>query len=101
LFFSGVFVGAGGLGAEIGGDFVLTTGEILQIAVGGKGSDTIFGGGGGGGSFVVGPGNPSLIVAGGGGGGGGGPVTVMAAASALTMRIFLVLAAVAAPLTRA
>src|ERR1700752_891306 len=37
----------GGLGAEIGGDFSLTAGEVLQIAVGGAGS----GAGGGGGSF--------------------------------------------------
>ena len=55
-------VGAGGLGAEIGGDFSLTAGEILQVAVGGAGAGgnvpTIGnpgGGGGGGGSFVVGP----------------------------------------------
>jgi hypothetical protein len=60
------FVGPGGRGAEIGGDFSLTAGEILQIAVGGAGSDT----GGGGGSFVVGPGNTPLVIAGGGGGGG-------------------------------
>jgi hypothetical protein len=60
-------VGTGGMGAEIGGNFVLTEGEILQIAVGGAGS----GNGGGGGSFVVGPGNTPLVIAGGGGGGGG------------------------------
>jgi hypothetical protein len=36
----------GGNGAEIGGEFSLTAGEVLQIAVGG-------GGQGGGGSFVV------------------------------------------------
>jgi len=30
----GDFVGAGGRGAEIGGDFSLTAGEILQVAVG-------------------------------------------------------------------
>jgi len=29
-------VGAGGLGAEISGDFGLTAGDVLQIAVGGK-----------------------------------------------------------------
>ena len=56
---------AGGLGAEIGGDFTLTAGESLQIAVGG------IGGGGGGGSFVISPGNAPLVIAGGGGGGGG------------------------------
>jgi hypothetical protein len=64
-------IGAGGLGAEIGGDFILTKGEVLQIAVGGAGRDQNFvGGGGGGGSFVVGPGNTPLVIAGGGGGGG-------------------------------
>jgi hypothetical protein len=59
-------IGSGGLGAEIGGDFVLTAGEILEIAVGGGGT----GNGGGGGSFVVGPGKTPLVIAGGGGGGG-------------------------------
>jgi PEP-CTERM motif len=66
-------VGAGGRGAEIGGDFSLSAGEILQIAVGGAGSDNSGaggGGGGGGGSFVVGPDNTPLVIAGGGGGGG-------------------------------
>jgi hypothetical protein len=72
--------GPGGLGAEIGGEFSLTAGEILQIAVGGAGMpvSVVFfgsnvgftGGGGGGGSFVVGPGNTPLVIAGGGGGGG-------------------------------
>ena len=57
---------AGGLGAEIGGDFELTAGEMLSIAVGGGGS----GGSGGGGSFVVGPGSTPLVIAGGGGGSG-------------------------------
>jgi hypothetical protein len=74
------FVGAGGKGAEIGGSFSLTAGEVLQIAVGGMGSDSLpleEGGGGGGGGFVVGPGNTPLVIAGGGGGGGastGGPL---------------------------
>jgi hypothetical protein len=64
-------VGLGGPGAEIGGDFSLTAGEMLQIAVGGAGSGRgSGGGGGGGGSFVVGPGNVPLVIAGGGGGGG-------------------------------
>jgi hypothetical protein len=66
----GDFVGVGGRGAQIGGDFGLTAGETLQIAVGGAGSDLQgFGAGGGGGSFVVGPGNTPLVIAGGGGGG--------------------------------
>lgn len=63
----------GGLGAEIGGTFALTAGEVLQVAVGGSGgSNAMFssGGGGGGGSFVVAPGNVPLVIAGGGGGGG-------------------------------
>ena len=63
-------IGAGGLGAEIGGDFVLNAGETLQIAVGGAGSDGSRGGAGGGGSFVIGPDNTRLVIAGGGGGGG-------------------------------
>jgi hypothetical protein len=65
------FVGVGGRGAEIGGDFSLTAGEILQIAVGGAGGNGSGNdAGGGGGSFVVGPGNTPLVIAGGGGGGG-------------------------------
>jgi hypothetical protein len=63
---------AGGRGAEIGGDFRLTAGEVLQIAVGGAGKDQgqfAGGGAGGGGSFVV-AGNAPLVIAGGGGGGG-------------------------------
>jgi hypothetical protein len=63
----------GGRGAEIGGNFSLTAGEILQIAVGGAGADEGLSGGGGGGSFVVGPGNTRLVIAGGGGGGGAVP----------------------------
>jgi hypothetical protein len=64
-------VSQGGQGAEIGGNFSLTAGETLQIAVGGAGMSTGLVGGGGGGSFVVGPGNSPLVIAGGGGGGGG------------------------------
>jgi hypothetical protein len=76
-FVGGGEIGVGGRGAEIGGDFSLTAGEILQIAVGGSGGGAVGGGGGGGGSFVVGPGNTPLIIGGGGGdgfgfGGGGG-----------------------------
>jgi hypothetical protein len=72
--------GTGGMGAEIDGDFNLTAGEILQIAVGGAGTAGSGGsggfqpaGGGGGGSFVVGPGNAPLVIAGAGGGGGLAP----------------------------
>ena len=63
----------GGMGAEIGGDFDLTAGDKLQIAVGGAGGNSrqtapILAGGDGG-SFVVGPGTTPLIIAGGGGAG--------------------------------
>jgi PEP-CTERM motif len=61
---------SGGKGAEIGGDFILNAGEVLQIAVGGGGAggpNNLNGGGGGGGSFVIGPGNKPLVIAGGGG----------------------------------
>lgn len=66
---------AGGFGAEIGGDFGLTAGENLQIAVGGAGGPSGGGGysgGGGGGSFVVTPDSMPLVIAGGGGGSPGG-----------------------------
>ena len=63
--------GTGGRGAEIGGDFSLTAGETLQIAVGGAGMSSNDGdGAGGGGTFVIGPGTAPLVIAGGGGGGG-------------------------------
>ena len=66
---------AGGLGAEIRGDFLLSAGQTLSIAVGGMGGSFTPGfgasGGGGGGSFVVLQGSTAtpLIIAGGGGGG--------------------------------
>ena len=60
----------GGLGAEIGGQFTLTAGEILTIFVGGVGNNGFFDGGGGGGSFVIGPSGDPFVVAGGGGGAG-------------------------------
>ena len=62
----------GGFGAKIAGDFSLTSGQVLSIAVGGdgEGGGTFEGrGGGGGGSFVTLSGN-ALVIAGGGGGGG-------------------------------
>ncbi len=74
----GAYSGAGGLGAEAQGDFLLTQGEVLQIAVGQAGFTGFFNNtsqpfpagaaGGGGGSFIVGPGNAPLVIAGGGGG---------------------------------
>jgi hypothetical protein len=69
--------GSGGLGAEIGGDFTLTQGEVLTIVVGGSGNgDGNGAGGGGGGSFVIetfdgtSAVDSPLVIAGGGGGGG-------------------------------
>jgi PEP-CTERM motif len=74
--FQGI-VSAAGKGAEIIGDFSLTAGETLQIAVGGAGSNAPNGvrgaGGGGGGTFVIAPGDVPLVIAGGGGGAGSGP----------------------------
>ena len=70
------YFAAGGAGAGLGGVFQLSAGDVLNIAVGGQGSNRglqaigVAGGGGGGGSFVVAAGNRPLIVAGGGGGGG-------------------------------
>ncbi|MBV8458534.1 MAG: hypothetical protein JO122_18190 [Acetobacteraceae bacterium] len=73
-------LGLGGQGAVIVGNFVLSAGQVLQIAVGGRGQSATpsqgtgnaVGGGGGGGSFVVRKAdNAPLVVAGGGGGGGG------------------------------
>lgn len=65
----------GGFAAQIGGDFLLSGGEVLQIAVGGAGGDGAnyensfsHDGGGGGGSFVVRAGTIPLVIAGGGGG---------------------------------
>lgn len=58
-----------GYGAIIQGEFTLTQGTVLKIAVGQKGvaaSSSSYGGGGGGGSFVV--QNSTLIIAAGGGG---------------------------------
>jgi len=62
----------GGLGAEIGGEFNLSAGEVLDIYVGQAGGGTSGPtGGGGGGSFVVVDSTTApLVIAGGGGGGG-------------------------------
>ena len=74
----GVSIGSvPGLGAEIGGDFSLVSGDVLQILIGGVGSSSSIGTGisGGGGSFVaLGTSYEKatpLLVAGGGGGAGG------------------------------
>ena len=64
----GAYGTPGGNGAEIGGDFLLTAGEILHLYIGGGGGSANFAGAGGGGTFVVGSGNTPLVVAGGGGG---------------------------------
>ncbi len=67
--FGPIIFSSPGLGAEVGGDVTLTQGEILSIAVGGSGSESIhaYAGSGGGGSFVV-AGNVPIMIAGGGGG---------------------------------
>jgi hypothetical protein len=57
----------GGLGAEIGGDLILSKGEVLTVLVGGQGGGAFYMAGGGGGSFVA-DGATPLVVAGGGGG---------------------------------
>jgi hypothetical protein len=75
--------GGGGLGAEIGGDFLLKRGQQVTILVGGRGGVgpcyynecvpfDAYSGGGGGGTFVL-LGSDLLIVAGGGGGGSYSP----------------------------
>ena len=64
--------GNGGFGAEVGGDFRLTAGEVLSIVVGHgfapfEGSN----GDGGGGTLVLTSTRAPLLIAGGGGGAGG------------------------------
>ena len=60
----------GGRGARVCAAFTLSTGDVLQIAVGQKGSgqSSNSNGGGGGGTFVVRSDDTPLLVAGGGGG---------------------------------
>jgi PEP-CTERM motif len=82
----GVSAGDGGLGAEVGGDFRLTAGEVLSIVVGNEGGPEGGGGatllltstgtplviaGGGGGASDFDSGGPGLISSNGGGGNGG------------------------------
>lgn len=67
----------GGFGAKIGGDFNLSAGLVLDIAVGGQGHianipNKSYGGGGGGYGFATGLGGAGGFIAGGFGGGGGG-----------------------------
>ena len=66
---------AGGLGADVSGDYFLTAGTVLDIVVGGEGSSgnfgADFGGGGGGGTFIYVDGTNQLLLAAGGGGGSG------------------------------
>jgi hypothetical protein len=63
-------VSAGGLGARMRGAFTVSSGQVLNILVGGQGQNASLNGGGGGGTFVANSSNAPLIVAGGGGGGG-------------------------------
>jgi hypothetical protein len=60
----------GGRGASASGDFVLNSGDVLNILVGQEGTENDNGTGGGGGSFVV--QNSSLLLVAGGGGGNNG-----------------------------
>lgn len=70
---TGYLNNAGGLGAKIQGDVLLTQGTQIKILVGQRGTTntSIGGAGGGGGTFVATSSNSPIIVAGGGGGGGG------------------------------
>ena len=72
---------AGGVGAEIGGNFNLQSGERLELFVGQAGGSGHYAGGGGGGTFVLAdvdstgtltPGSYTLLLAAGGGGGSSG-----------------------------
>ena len=72
---TGIVVNSAGLGAEAGGQFSLTAGQMISILVGGQGGNgrgLDGGGGGGGGSFVELANSPNtLLVAASGGGGAG------------------------------
>ena len=75
---------SGGAGAEMIGNFALTSGEIIKILVGQMGltgNGSTRGGGGGGGTFVTRQNNTILVIAGGGGGGGNNPSTGLAAST--------------------
>jgi hypothetical protein len=68
----------GGNGAVLSGEFMLTQGHVVQIAVGQRGTGgfgqlgSVNSGGGGGGSFVVNKTTNSILLISGGGGGGNG-----------------------------
>ncbi len=61
---------AGGLGAVVTGTFTVTGGSVLNLLVGGAGTNHLDSASGGGGSFVATAANAALLVAGGGGGAG-------------------------------
>jgi len=67
------FGNTGGLGAKMKGNFTVTPGDIIQIAVGQQGlpDGAGAGGGGGGGSFVYNLTTATLLMVAGGGGGAG------------------------------
>jgi hypothetical protein len=72
--------GAGGLGATMIGTFEVTPGDVLDVVVGGAGSQYGNSGGGGAGTGVIFDGTPMIIAGGGGGGatneaGQGGQIT--------------------------
>lgn len=78
--------GAGGNGAVMYGEFNLTAGQLIKIAVGQVGTSTVDneGAGGGGGSFVTDVANTPLVIGGGGGGSGRNNNIVLSNANATT-----------------
>lgn len=68
---------AGGLGAVIGGDISLTSGEVLDLYIGQQGGSAAINGGGGGGTFIAldSSGAPGTLLLVGGGGGGANSIT--------------------------
>lgn len=59
---------AGGLGADISGDYNLTAGQVLLVLVGQKGMSNNADAGGGGGSYVTSSASVAMVIGGGGGG---------------------------------
>ncbi|MEI8203445.1 MAG: MBG domain-containing protein [Bacteroidota bacterium] len=66
---SGFYDGVPGKGAKMQGEFMVSSGQTLNILVGGKGTTASYNGEGGGGSFVWNSSSNALLIASGGGGG--------------------------------
>lgn len=76
---------SGGLGANMGGNFTVTPGQVLKIIAGQQPSAGSYNvGGGGGGSFVWDSASSTLLIAAGGGGGGGYSSSAGAGLNAVT-----------------